>query len=137
MIETFTALLFAHALADFLFQTNWINANKHRPHVMLLHGAIVLVTAQAAIGRPDAPELLALAAAHLVIVSHRPTRSSNGVLDPVRHRARARSPRARLAPSTRPQPATQPPSQPPSSSQRGGGGGAATAYYRYLPDLAP
>jgi len=67
MIETFTALLFAHALADFLFQTNWINANKHRPHVMLLHGAIVLVTAQAAIGRPDAPELLALAAAHLVI----------------------------------------------------------------------
>lgn len=67
MIETFTALLFAHALADFLFQTNWINANKHRPHVMLLHGAIVLVTAQAAIGRVDAPELLALAAAHLVI----------------------------------------------------------------------
>lgn len=67
MIETFTALLFAHALADFLFQTNWINANKHRPHVMLLHGAIVLVTAQAAIGRADAPELLALAAAHLVI----------------------------------------------------------------------
>ena len=67
MIETFTALLFAHALADFAFQTNWINANKHRPHVMLLHAAIVLVTAQAAIGRVDAPELLALAAAHLLI----------------------------------------------------------------------
>lgn len=67
MIETFTALLFAHALADFAFQTNWINANKHRPGVMLLHGAIVLVTAQAAIGRFDAPEIIALALAHLAI----------------------------------------------------------------------
>jgi len=67
MIATFTALLFAHLLADFVFQTDWINANKHRPHVMLLHGAIVLVTAQAALGRVDAPEILALAIAHMVI----------------------------------------------------------------------
>ena len=67
MIETVTALLLAHALADFLFQTDWINANKRHPGVMLLHAAIVLVTAQAAIGRIDAPELLALAAIHLVI----------------------------------------------------------------------
>lgn len=69
MIETFTALALAHALADFAFQTNWINANKRRPGVMLLHGAIVLVTAQAATGRVDAPEILALALAHLAIDS--------------------------------------------------------------------
>src|SRR6056297_964421 len=60
MIETFTALLFAHVLADFLFQTGWINANKRRPGVMLLHGAIVLVTAQAALGQLAAPGPLAL-----------------------------------------------------------------------------
>ena len=34
MIETFTALLFAHILADFVFQTNWINDNKHRAPVL-------------------------------------------------------------------------------------------------------
>jgi len=67
MIETFTALLFAHVLADFLFQTGWINSNKRRPAVMLLHGAIVLVTAQAAIGRADSAEILVLAGAHLAI----------------------------------------------------------------------
>lgn len=67
MIETFTALLFAHTLADFLFQTNWINANKRHFGVMLVHAAIVLVTAQAVLGRVDAPELLFLALAHLII----------------------------------------------------------------------
>lgn len=67
MIETFAALLFAHVLADFLLQTNWIHANKARPSVMLLHGVIVLITAQAALGRVDAPELLVLALAHIVI----------------------------------------------------------------------
>lgn len=67
MIETFTALLFAHALADFVLQTGWINSNKRRPSVMLLHGAIVLVTAQAAIGRVDSAEILVLAGAHLAI----------------------------------------------------------------------
>lgn len=67
MIETFTALLFAHVLADFLFQTNWINANKSRAPVMLVHGAIVLGSAQLALGRVDAPELLALAFVHMLI----------------------------------------------------------------------
>jgi len=67
MIETFTALLFAHALGDFVLQTRWINANKPRFSAMLLHGAIVLVTAQAAIGRVDAPEIIVLALAHLAI----------------------------------------------------------------------
>ena len=67
MIETFTALLFAHVLADFVFQTNWITDNKRRPQVLLLHALIVLFTAQAALGIYDAPELLVLAFAHLII----------------------------------------------------------------------
>ncbi|WP_424940284.1 DUF3307 domain-containing protein [Aliiroseovarius sp. S253] len=67
MIETFTALLFAHVLADFVFQTKWINDNKQRPQVLLLHALIVLVTAQVALGVYDTPELLALALAHLII----------------------------------------------------------------------
>lgn len=67
MIETFTALLFAHVLADFVLQTNWINANKPRAPVMLLHGALVLLAAQAATGQIAAPWLLVLAAAHIVV----------------------------------------------------------------------
>lgn len=67
MIETFTALLLAHALADFTFQTNWINANKARPHVLALHGVIVWLTAQAALGKIYDPTLAMLTAAHLVI----------------------------------------------------------------------
>ncbi len=67
MIETFTALLLAHVLADFVFQTRWMITHKRKPGVLLTHTAVVLVTAQAAIGQITAPELLALAAAHLTI----------------------------------------------------------------------
>lgn len=67
MIETFTALLLAHLLADFVFQTRWIAANKRRPGVLALHGAIVLALAQAALGRVDAPALILLALAHVAI----------------------------------------------------------------------
>ncbi|WP_421703884.1 DUF3307 domain-containing protein [Aliiroseovarius sp.] len=67
MAETLTALIFAHILADFLFQTDWMSANKSKPGVLLLHTAVVLATAQAATGHWDAPALLVLAAVHLVI----------------------------------------------------------------------
>ena len=67
MIATFTALLFAHTLADYVFQTGWMVAHKRKPAVLLLHIALVLATAQAVLGTVFAPELLALAAAHLVI----------------------------------------------------------------------
>ena len=67
MIETFTALVFAHVLADFVFQTGWMIANKRAPQVLLLHAAIVLVLSQAALGQVAAPAVLALAAAHLAI----------------------------------------------------------------------
>ncbi len=64
MTETFAALLCAHVFADFVLQTGYIAANKARPRVLLLHAAIVLLTAQAALGRVDAWELPALALLH-------------------------------------------------------------------------
>jgi len=67
MIETFTALFFAHVLADFVLQTAWINAQKRRVPVMMLHGALVLACAQVATGQWASPWILALAAAHVVI----------------------------------------------------------------------
>jgi hypothetical protein len=66
MTETFAALLFAHALADFVLQTGWMVANKRRPAAMLAHIAVVLITAGLALGSVD-PILLALAAAHFLI----------------------------------------------------------------------
>lgn len=65
MIATFCALLFAHMLADFALQTDWIHRNKRNPGVLLIHGAVVLITAQVATGQWNAPILLALAGAHL------------------------------------------------------------------------
>ncbi|MEM6636403.1 MAG: DUF3307 domain-containing protein [Pseudomonadota bacterium] len=50
MIETGLALLFAHVLADFVFQTSWIVSNKRNPVVLLLHGAIVLALSYFALG---------------------------------------------------------------------------------------
>jgi len=67
MIATLTALLFAHVLADFVFQTNWIATNKQRVPVMLLHGLIVLGTLIAATGSTDIVPLAALTVAHLAI----------------------------------------------------------------------
>ena len=48
--ETLAALIFAHVLADFVFQTNWMVANKQRPGGLALHGLVVLATAVAATG---------------------------------------------------------------------------------------
>ncbi|MEO1639286.1 MAG: DUF3307 domain-containing protein [Pseudomonadota bacterium] len=67
MIETFAALLFAHVLADFVLQTDWIVRNKRKLHVLLLHGAIVLITLQASVGSVTAWPLIALAGAHVLI----------------------------------------------------------------------
>ena len=66
MTETFIALLFAHTLADFLFQTNWIAANKRNPLALGLHLAIVYATAIIATGSVH-PALLVLALAHIAI----------------------------------------------------------------------
>ncbi len=64
MYETLAALLFAHALADFVLQPAAMAAGKRRPLVLLSHGAVVLATAIAATGSLH-PALLALAALHM------------------------------------------------------------------------
>jgi hypothetical protein len=66
MPETLAALLFAHVIADFIFQTNWMVAHKRRPTAMAAHIAIVLVTVVVVTGSLH-PALFALAVAHLTI----------------------------------------------------------------------
>lgn len=66
MTETFIALFFAHTLADFLFQTNWMATHKRNPLVLGLHGLTVYATAVAATGSLH-PALLALALVHMGI----------------------------------------------------------------------
>lgn len=66
MTETFIALLFAHTLADFVFQTNWMVSNKHSPLALGLHAAVVLATAIAATGTLH-PALVVLALVHIAI----------------------------------------------------------------------
>ncbi len=66
MPETLAALLLAHVLADFVFQTNWMVANKRAPRALAAHGAVVLVTAVVATGALDWG-LLWLTAIHVAI----------------------------------------------------------------------
>ena len=66
MIQTFAALLLAHTLADFLFQSNWMVQNKRHLTPMLAHIAIVLATAIAATGTLH-PVMILLAAVHMAI----------------------------------------------------------------------
>ncbi|MCA0920906.1 DUF3307 domain-containing protein [Pseudooceanicola nanhaiensis] len=79
MIETFAALLFAHVIADFVLQTNWIAQNKARPLAFLLHGLLVLIAAQAATGHWDAPALLILTGLHLAIDAGKLASKSKGL----------------------------------------------------------
>lgn len=67
MIATFTALLFAHVLADFVFQTDWIIAHKRRPYGFLAHALVVALTAWIALGFADPLALAVLVAAHMAI----------------------------------------------------------------------
>lgn len=68
MIETFTALLLAHVLADFVFQPGWMVAAKARrqPGALALHGLAVAALAVIVLGLP-APVLAGLALVHLGI----------------------------------------------------------------------
>jgi len=56
----------AHVLADFVFQTNWMAAQKRTPHALAAHAAVVLATAIAATGTLDLG-LLWLTAIHVAI----------------------------------------------------------------------
>ncbi len=65
MIQTLVALLFAHILADFLFQTGWMVAQKRNPLVLLLHVGIVAALSYAALGFTGHWVVFTLAASHL------------------------------------------------------------------------
>ena len=67
MTSTLAAFLFAHVVADFLLQTNSMAKQKRKPKILLLHGVIVLITTQLALGRFDAWETIALATGHIAI----------------------------------------------------------------------
>ncbi len=82
MIATITALLFAHVLADFLFQTNTMVRRKTEPGFFALHIAIVFVLSAMALG--GAWETAAtIAGLHLVIDAVKtwglPTHVRNGL----------------------------------------------------------
>jgi hypothetical protein len=66
MVDTFSALLFAHVLADFVLQTSAMAGAKTKPGPLALHGMIVLVTAALATGSVS-PWLLVLAFSHVAI----------------------------------------------------------------------
>ncbi len=88
MTNTLIALVLAHALADFVFQTNWMAANKRNPVALAAHISIVLATAIVATGTLH-PVLFALAAAHLVLDAGKAWSSWRGlwpfVVDQVLH----------------------------------------------------
>ncbi len=68
MLETAVALVFAHALADFVLQTDRMVREKHRAPMLLAHGAIVAATAWAALGLPLTPwPVLAVTLTHVLV----------------------------------------------------------------------
>jgi len=66
MIQTALALLVAHMLADYVFQTRWMIDNKRRAEVFGLHGLIVAVLSFLALGG-SWMLVLAVTVAHLLI----------------------------------------------------------------------
>lgn len=68
MIETAVALAFAHAMADFVLQTDWIIRRKQRAEVLLLHVAIAVAASWVALGFAPAWGALGLIAlSHLTL----------------------------------------------------------------------
>jgi hypothetical protein len=68
MLETAVALLLAHAVADFVLQSDRMVREKHRAPMLLAHGAIVAATAWAALGLPlTAWPILAVTGTHLLV----------------------------------------------------------------------
>jgi len=66
MSETLAVLIFAHVLADFVFQTTWMVTHKRNPLILLAHTGVVLVTAGVCLGSLN-PALLLLAVLHFAL----------------------------------------------------------------------
>lgn len=67
MLETITALIFAHVLADYVFRTARMEATQHRLLTLMLHGLVVLITAHLALGQITVWEPLLLAIIHVFV----------------------------------------------------------------------
>jgi hypothetical protein len=65
MADTLLALIAAHLLADFPFQTDWLLRHKRNPAVLLLHMLIVAGTAAFILGAAPWPLLAILAGTHM------------------------------------------------------------------------
>jgi len=66
MTETFAAIVCAHVIADFVFQTNWMVANKRAATPLDAHIAVMLVSAILCTGSLH-PVLFVFALAYLGI----------------------------------------------------------------------
>jgi hypothetical protein len=67
MAETFTALLAAHLIGDFVFQTEWMVERKRRPGILFLHVAILTALSCLLLGAFDWRILLAILATHFLM----------------------------------------------------------------------
>ncbi|WP_416879239.1 DUF3307 domain-containing protein [Litorimonas sp.] len=67
MIETFLALLTAHLLADFPFQTRRLIENKRKPHILVLHITIIALVTVIILGAWPPLLLLILCGTHLLM----------------------------------------------------------------------
>jgi hypothetical protein len=66
-MTAFAALFFAHVLADYVLQSKGMVARKREAKMLLLHTAIVIATAQLALGRVDTWIPLAVGGVHLCV----------------------------------------------------------------------
>lgn len=67
MLETFIALLTAHLLADFVFQTDKMVVDKRKLHIFLLHIFIVVILAILLLGTLSVPLLIILGVSHIIM----------------------------------------------------------------------
>ena len=67
MLQTLTALVTAHLIADFVLQTQWLLARKRRHRFLLIHVGVVGLSAAAALGACSWP---AATAVGLVTLTH-------------------------------------------------------------------
>jgi hypothetical protein len=67
MLDTFLALVTAHLIADFPLQSDWLLAQKKKPHFLLLHVAVVAATAALLLGALPLPLLAILAITHFAM----------------------------------------------------------------------
>ncbi|MDP3960125.1 MAG: DUF3307 domain-containing protein [Pseudorhodobacter sp.] len=77
-------MLWAHARADFVLQTDRMVASKRHPLALTAHGAVVLATAALALGVAS-PWILALTAVHPAI-DRTKSRSRRSGIWPIRRR---------------------------------------------------